>query len=44
MGGYFVLGLFSGKISVKDYYLSKRHEWLLHPETKIKFERMLGII
>ena len=29
--------------SVKDYYLSKRHEWLLHPETKAKFEKMLGI-
>jgi len=35
---------YGGKISVKDYYLSKRHEWLLHPETKAKFERMLGII
>jgi hypothetical protein len=34
---------YGGAIPIKDYYLSKRHEWLLHPETKIKFERMLGI-
>jgi len=29
--------------SVIDYYLKNQHEWVLHPETKEKFERMLGI-
>ena len=34
---------YGGEASPVKYYLSKRHEWLLHPETKEKFEKMLGV-
>jgi hypothetical protein len=32
-----------GKGSAKEYYLKNKNEWVLHPDTKIKFENMLGI-
>ncbi|MCL1829321.1 MAG: DUF5662 family protein [Oscillospiraceae bacterium] len=34
---------YGGVTSAKGYYLSKRSGWLVHPETKDKFERMLGL-
>ena len=30
--------------SAKEYYLKMQREWVLHPETKVKFEKMLGIV
>ena len=34
---------YGGSGSAKEYYLKNQREWVLHPETKIKFEKMLGI-
>jgi hypothetical protein len=34
---------YGGESDPAKYYLAHRHEWVLHPETKIKFEKMLGV-
>jgi len=34
---------YKGGTTIQEYYLKVQHEWLLHPETKIKFEKLLGI-
>ena len=32
-----------GDGSAKEYYLKMKNEWVLHPETKLKFEKLLGV-
>jgi hypothetical protein len=34
---------YGGAISAKEYYLKNIKEWVLHPETKAKFEELLGV-
>jgi len=34
---------YGAKTTIQEYYDAVKHEWLLHPETKEKFEKMLGI-
>jgi len=34
---------YGGESDAKEYYLKNQHKWCLHPDTKTKFEKLLGI-
>ena len=35
---------YGGTNTAKDYYLEHQREWVLHPDTKRKFEVLLGLV